>query len=541
MLPKQILVADNDLSALGSVAYLLQSAGYSVFVAESPEAFREQLAIHVVHACIIDMRLTDNQHVEDVSGFSVARELPEDIPFIIYTAYQDIVNLRQALSDVGAADMVDKKVPDAPEQLLEAVDKLFTESVPVNFDLEIHGNISTEDISDGIKLPDSSLTNPSSEDIRQILCKIFERAKSILIEPLFGENRDWLDGRSRSVLLYVRPQYEDGGFGTPMVVKFGAVAQIHQEAENYALLLRFIGGTRLTILEQTSYAREIGALCYRLFGPTDLQPIAHFCDLFTDSSMPVTEIASLVRNFFDEAFTSIYEQAESETIDLFAHYASLLELDIAEMRQMVNEFFRECDGVTPSIEDQTAYWHQLDCTLPNPMLWLTPDRQWRSMPVQTKVCLCHGDMHSHNLLVDSAPSLWLIDFERVATCHWLRDYVELETDIKFQLGLQLSLPEFLAVEEGLLEGKTVDVLRQKGEDASPTSSYGVAAQAYRFIELLRSDAKQRFGLPDDMTEYYAALLINTLYVMQLRSTSTIVMEQAYLSASLLCSELQAAS
>lgn len=533
MLKKQVLVADNDLSALDSVAYLLQSAGYTVYTAESPKAFQEQLTLHVVHACIIDLRLTDNHHVEDVSGFLVARELSEEIPFIIYTAYQDIANLREAFSNVGAADMVDKKTPNAAEQLLDAVDRLFKERVPLNFVLNIEGSVLPKDIAAAIKLPDSSLTNPSNDDVRQILCTMFERAESILIEPLFGKDAGWIGGKSSSVLLYVCPQYADGGNGTPMVVKFGAAAQIQQEAENYDHLLRFIGGTRLTILEQTSYAREIGALCYRLFGPTELQNVNHFCDLFTNLSMSIADIAKLVHNFFDEAFTGIYKQAEPKTIDIFVHYASLLDLDVDETTQMVNDFFRESHEVDPSIEDQTTYWPQLDRSLPDPMLWITPSGQWRPLPWQTKTCLCHGDMHSRNLLVDSVPSLWLIDFERVASCHWLRDYVELETDIKFQLGAHLPLSDFLTIEEGLLNNPG-------SSELAPNLPNGrqLADKTYRFIKLLRQDAKARFQLPDEPIDYYAALLISALNVMQLRFTSTSVMERAYLSASLICAKLR---
>lgn len=532
MLKKQVLVADNDLSALDSVAYLLQSAGYTVYTAESPEAFREQLALHVVHACIIDLRLTDNHHFEDVSGFLVARELPDEIPFIIYTAYQDIANIREAFSKVGAADMVDKKASDAAEQLLEAVDNLFNQSVPLNFTLDIKGSVLPKDIADELKLPDSSLTNPSSDDVRQILCTMFERAESILIEPLFGKDAPHSEGKSSSVLLYVCPQYADGGNGTPVVVKFGAAAQIEQEAENYALLLRFIGGTRLTILEQTSFAREIGALRYRLFGPTELQNVHHFCDLFTSLSLSITDIATLLHNFFDEAFMGIYRQAEPKSLDIFVHYASLLELDVDETTQMVSDFFRESHEVDPSIEDQTIYWPQLDRSLPDPMLWIAPNGQWRPMAVQTKTCLCHGDMHSRNLLVDAVPSLWLIDFERVASCHWLRDYVELETDVKFQLGAHLTLSEFLAIEEGLLN-------RTSNGDLSEELTNGrqLANKTYRFIKLLRQDAQTRFQLTDEPVDYYAALLISALNVMQLRHTSTKVMERAYLSASLICAKL----
>jgi len=45
--------------------------------------------------------------------------------------------------------------------------------------------------------------------------------------------------------------------------------------------------------------------------------------------------------------------------------------------------------------------------------------------------ITHGDLNGKNILVDENGHPWLIDFFRTGPEHVLRDFVELEADIKF--------------------------------------------------------------------------------------------------------------
>ncbi|NOK57759.1 MAG: hypothetical protein GFH27_549287n63 [Chloroflexi bacterium AL-W] len=62
-----------------------------------------------------------------------------------------------------------------------------------------------------------------------------------------------------------------------------------------------------------------------------------------------------------------------------------------------------------------------------------PNNQFRGFEALSRQCLCHGDLHGRNILVDDHNRFWLIDFARVERSHALCDFVELETDIKFNL------------------------------------------------------------------------------------------------------------
>jgi len=66
--------------------------------------------------------------------------------------------------------------------------------------------------------------------------------------------------------------------------------------------------------------------------------------------------------------------------------------------------------------------------LPNPLHWLARDEA-TVMPVCRSIT--HGDLQADNILMNDAGDCWLIDFYRTYPSHILRDFVELETDIKF--------------------------------------------------------------------------------------------------------------
>ena len=64
-------------------------------------------------------------------------------------------------------------------------------------------------------------------------------------------------------------------------------------------------------------------------------------------------------------------------------------------------------------------------------------------------------LHSRNVLVDNSGNGWFIDFARARKSHALRDFVELETDIKFALLPVTDLNVLLPFEQALLEPVTL--------------------------------------------------------------------------------------
>src|SRR5688500_540234 len=95
---KRVLLVDNNPDTLRSLANTLDAAGYMVFAAESAARAREILAYEIIHEAVVDKAL-EKEEWSDTSGFDFAQELPDYIPRIILTAFEDKASIRRALGE----------------------------------------------------------------------------------------------------------------------------------------------------------------------------------------------------------------------------------------------------------------------------------------------------------------------------------------------------------------------------------------------------------------------------------------------------------
>jgi len=172
----------------------------------------------------------------------------------------------------------------------------------------------------------------------------------------------------------------------------------------------------------------------------------------------------------------------------------------------------------------------------NPIAWLRRHRHEFVIP--SYHCITHGDLTGRNIMVDQTNKCWLIDFYRTRDSHILRDFVILETDIKYRLLETPSFEKFLRMEEGLL------LIDESGEESTIklNVSSGVR-KAMTVINISRSLAYEfvsggfRAKHQDGRREYLISLLMTTLNVVRLRHIPEERKYQALLSASLICAEL----
>jgi hypothetical protein len=165
-------------------------------------------------------------------------------------------------------------------------------------------------------------------------------------------------------------------------------------------------------------------------------------------------------------------------------------------------------------------------------LWLLRAGQFKGLEASARKCFCHGDLHSQNILVDGDGKFWLIDFARAAESHALRDFAELESDIKFNLLQVISLPTLLEFEQALLSAVTF-------ADAPLDLDFNNAdlTKAYSVVIALRQIAANHLGLSGDMREYYQALLFHTINMVRLRHIKVEKKNHALLAAALICQRL----
>ncbi len=522
--PKRVLLVDNDVDVLNSVALNLKVAGYRVLTTESKKAALNLMAREIFHLAIIDIRLEDERHKRDTSGFQVARAVPAYIPCVIYTAYEDKENIRQALGKVGAKEIVDKTQPDAPSKLINIVDHLFASELKVNFDLEIEGSLDLDKMAVEIEIPtpDKEL-QPSSDDIRQVFQALFYDATGVHVASLLSPESAPTLTQAGSILIRARPHFENA-WGVPVAIKFGARDEVEIEANSYRRIKPFLGGQRLAVLEREAYSRQIGGLVYTLIGAGDWETIRPFDKVFLNE--PADMVIGLLERFFSQTFQTLFVDAPREAINLTATYTRELHLTPQKLQAALEKFQPE------ALTKTRLQFKGLKGSFRNPIIWALPGDQFRRFEVLSRKCLCHGDLHSQNILVDAEGHFWLIDFARATEGHALRDFAELEADIKFNLLPVADLEALLPFERALLAPANF-------QDAPPDMSFANSRldHTYQVVLALRDIAANLINLEGDMREYYQAIFFHTLKIMRLRHIYADKKEHALLSAALICERL----
>lgn len=523
--PKQILLIENDPQLARSVPRRLKLAGYEVVVAKTVEEARYALDHALFQLAIIDIRVQDDRNAEDTSGFTLARQLPATIPCLFHTAHDTKENIREALGSIGAEDIIAKDDPEAPRKLLARVNELFHSRVGVNFGLIIHSSIPLSTIARQLARAGRYYgVRPQASDIKLILRRLFHEAAQVYLTPLLAPTTAASHSLSGAALLRVQEKRHQGS-PVPMVLKIGSKAEIAEEAARYRASKPFMGGQRLAQLEGEAYSRHVGGLLYSLIGAQEMGTVKPLSEvLFTADSHLVI---NLLQRFFQQTFGQIYEDAQAVTLDLTEHYTAQLGLTVPKLRQRA----RQLDPAL--LTAPTLIWPEIDRPLPNPLRLAIDGHTFRSFgTVETRASLCHGDLHSRNILVDHEQHFWLIDFARSCTSHILRDFAELESDIKFHGLPTQSLSDFVAFEAALTAPK------QWSEEPTAILLPTPLQQAFDLIAAVRRIACELLGLQGNMHEYYQALFWHTINMVRLKTISTERKQQALLSAAFLAEHLQ---
>lgn len=120
-----ILLADNEPEFLKTRQKILESEGYEVIPAASPEE-AEHLLKKGVNLAIVDLRLIDDKDEADLSGLALIKRAAPEVPKILLTGYPTVEVTRRALrSNIegisAAVDVVSKH--DPVDSFLRAVEQ----------------------------------------------------------------------------------------------------------------------------------------------------------------------------------------------------------------------------------------------------------------------------------------------------------------------------------------------------------------------------------------------------------------------------------
>jgi hypothetical protein len=149
----------------------------------------------------------------------------------------------------------------------------------------------------------------------------------------------------------------------------------------------------------------------------------------------------------------------------------------------------------------------------------------------------HGDLNGDNFFVDQDNHTWMIDFFRTGNGHILRDFVALESVIKFQLLEEENLKGLYELEKAII---TPNSFADKLAPPDIPMSDAIA-KAFTCIEHLRELAGKVVQPGQDIHEYYAGLFYHTLNLLRYYHLLQLKRRKHYilLSAAMLCSRLEA--
>jgi CheY-like chemotaxis protein len=515
---RHVLLVDDDPDVSRGVAFMLTQAGYTIHTAHDQAEAHRQLQQHPIHAAILDIRLEGHDEGDD-SGLRLAAELPPDVPRIIYTGHANPDYIKRALEEKGriraAHRFVAKGEAGAADELLVVLEELFRERVAINFDLEIHGSLTLPDFARRLYLPEPDSDEAVARDIEEILRRLFHPknpgdpvVRHVTLTSFLSTSSVSSPARNSALVLRAQPQFGDGGLGRAQVIKLGPRADIEAEAKHHRAFVERLSTNCYAQLEDEAYARRVGGLRYAFIGAADLAQVVLFGEYYR--AHEADDIAHCLHRFFSLTYRHILQAKEQAAqYDLRRDYADALHLTPDKLKKALNdlppEILTQAEIQLPGIEATTIL---------NPVTWAIAGEAFRPF-VREKAWLTwgHGDLHSHNLLVDHSGNGWLIDCARADKGHILRDFVELETDIKFSLLPTTDLGQLWIFEAGLLKPMRLSEDPPPLEGNLPKPDL---QKAYTAVSGLRALACDLIGLDFDMREYYQALFYQTLNVIRLK-------------------------
>lgn len=195
----------------------------------------------------------------------------------------------------------------------------------------------------------------------------------------------------------------------------------------------------------------------------------------------------------------------------------------------------------------------------NPVHWVlkffsyTRELDWaETVRLRYQVGMVHGDLNFRNILVeqseDEATNLWLIDFSDTHQGYPLRDYSNLEAELKFLLTTveekdfdadEGETPPVLLFEEKLLSPDNrsgLDMETEKIPKACQGNSNLQASWAYT-CKVIRHEVRHEQLVNHDLRPYYFSLLHATLPIVYYHELNKWQRLYALLSAAMICEKI----
>lgn len=520
--PKRILLVEDSSVYYEPLTRWLSEEGYQVTLATSYKKALSTLDTLHFHLAIIDLRLKDDDPANE-EGIELLTEIQERglidvMPCIILTAYPNVENILTAFHKRGVAGFV-RKEGGYRNELLILIRHLFQHRVKINFDLifEVDSEKLIAEIAEDVNWsmaskPEAVLLTPQ---IKDLFGKLFFDADSLFIQKLKPGLTGAAIVRAQAIWNHM--------LGRSFVAKVGRRDKVEIEADHFRKFVKpYLPNNTITQVD-LQFTRHLGMLLYT-FAENDRAPLKEFDDYYKTGSSE--EIITSLQNLFQQTCGYWYAAPQQKFTDLSKLYYDAFQLDQYKLINRIQIVLPQFDPTQMVFSFDRQPIQAL-----NPIAWLDKHREDCILPVYN--CITHGDLTGRNIMVSDQGRCWLIDFYRTYKSHILRDFVILETDLKYRLLKQQDFKHFLSLELALIDtsSNSTSHLPPDLQKAAKVIS-AIRTLAYEF-----SSGRRRINYHNTYKEYLISLLMTTLNVVRLRHINEDRKLQAMLSAGLICAEL----
>lgn len=543
----KILIIEDSTRWQGIFQDLLEDEGYFVQIAANYADAMNKLDRQAFHVAIVDIRLseTDETNVEGMRVLEKIVERNDGTSTIIVSGYGTLELSREAFKKYSAFDFLEKDTFE-PREFLAIVHRGFERALK-----EIpRPKVTLKELFKGLTIRDIEIKLPAFGHVakRQSL---LER----MFRDLFPLHLVYQGGakliRTHTGVFMIQASYWSRGLGKLINVRIGERRLVKAESRNFN---RYIQGlvTDNTYTEKAAppfYTSNLGGLLYILHG-APFEKIRDYGTYYKEEDPD--KVVRVLENLFTQTCKALYEiQGIKEAhVNLTKMYAKLIQAmkrrrEESERRELLEEQKYLAQMEEP---DKDAYFEErkmqrdqeereklqlgfpeIDGKPLDPLNFVAG----QSFDFHTSVSVIHGDLSAGNILVDSRNQTWLVGFYRTGVANVLREFVRLETSVKFELLDTENLQALCEFEEALLSPS------QLGDIPRYANSYGIPDLAKAFVVVTRlRELAYEVAQPSDgnMREYLVELLYQTLILYdQLPDGKS--REYALTSAAMICGKL----
>jgi DNA-binding NarL/FixJ family response regulator len=535
---RRILVVENDLMARSDHIHNLKRWSYEPVVAEGQGEALLVDAERKAHqyrcqVALVDMRLLDDYNRADTSGLDLVPRLKPTVSIIV-SGYGDRENVVRALRDQQAIDFVGKE--DGPGHLHTAIQEAIKKTCKCSLKVQWQPPDEPVDILRRLRLYDSGVPR---DQPRCVLGQLYaqEAISRLILKPVttYYHSPEKFTSHERSVVMVAQSESDAGEWHRAEIIKLTLRERIENEIQNYrSYVAPYLAPQRTARIEDKQNAVvfwDIGAVRYTNIAADNRIPLRQW---YTHAK--VDDIKSALGDLFRETLGPWYRRAAAQRDDTVYGYYTRLFSKMEKRMEYVLQHYEQNEAIRiPGVP----------CTLHNPTLW-TRRRGPSSLFISQWEVYTHGDLHSDNIFVDQHNQTSIIDYERSGPGYILRDFVELEADIRLR-QLSLSSDQLVLAfhfDLLLLAPDNPDLLPAWKD--IPGADEQIQVELRKAFEVICEIRQLMFAMTRcGMDEYYWALLMETLISVVRNYTSwedqqaaQLVRNRALLSAALLCERLE---